>query len=177
MIRYTSIGLSWRTLVLGDFGMFRPQEANIMRRLARILEEWCDTPYVMGEAKPRVGVYCTAFVTAVLDELYRRPQAPLPSIPHDAGMHDKETAMAGMRWFLGHWANHAKVTDGWVQPGDLVVTGPRDGGPGHAILVGPRENTLWQCSGRSGVHFTGMSIPDNYTLHAVYRMTDRLSWA
>lgn len=177
MISYQPIGLRWRSLVLGDLGMFRPQEAQILRRLGRIFQQWDSTPYVLGQCKPRVGTYCTAFVCAVLDELYRQPLATLPDIPHDAGMHDRETAMAGLRWFLRRYPNHGEVTDGWVQPGDVLVTGPRGGGPGHAILVGTRENTLWQCSGKSGVHFTGMALPDPYVLFAVYRMTDRLSWS
>lgn len=137
---------------------------------------WEGTPYREGQSVRGVGTFCTAFVCAVLDELYQDGRATsLPEIPTDASMHDRSTALAGLRWFLRRYPEHAEVTSGKIQPGDVLVTGPSGGGPGHAILVGPRENTLWQCSGGS-VHFTGMALPDCYQLHAVYRMKDRIRW-
>lgn len=176
MIRYVSLPVTWTSLSLSEWGS-RAEEGAILRRMERILWQWEGTPYVPGQCLRGVGAFCTAFLCAVLDELYgRTPATPLPEIPDDASMHSPETARAGLRWFLRHYPNHVQIFDGIVQPGDVLVTGPKGGGPGHAILVGPRENTMWQCSGRS-VHFTGLSIPDTYTLHAIYRMTDRLAWS
>ncbi len=174
-IHYIPIGLSWKSFTING-GTHRADENAFLRRYERILAEWEGTPYRDGQCLKRVGIFCTAFVCVVLDELYRvkRP-VPIPEIPTDAAMHCPETARAGLRWFLRQYPNHAEVTDRIVQPGDVLVTGPSGGGPGHGILVGPRENTLWQCSGGS-VHFTGMALPDPYELFAVYRMTDRINW-
>lgn len=180
-VRYVPLPLRWRSFVLGDTGVHRAGEGNLLRRLERILAFWEGTPYHLGQSVRGMGTFCTAFLCAVLDELYGRPAAtPLPEIPVDASMHDPATARSGLRWFLEHYPNHERVEpgpDGYtvVQPGDVLVTGPQGGGPGHAILVGPRENTLWQCSGL-GVHYTGLHIYEHYDLFAVYRMTDREKW-
>lgn len=180
-VRYVPMPLRWRTFVLDETGIHRAAEAALLRRLGRILEAWEGTPYRIGQCLRGTGAYCTAFLCAVLDDLYRRPEAtPLPEIPIDASMHAPETARSGLRWFLEHYPNHERVQpgpDGYtvVQPGDVLVTGPQGGGPGHAILVGPRENTLWQCSGL-GVHYTGLALYEHYDLYAVYRMTDRHQW-
>lgn len=174
-IVYDQLGLKWRSFSING-GTHRAAENALLRRMERILADWEDTPYVDGQSVKRMGTFCTAFVCAVLDELYRRERPiPLPEIPRDASMHDPVTARSGLRWFLEHYPNHAAVTDQIVQPGDILVTGPRGGGPGHAIFVGPHENTLWQCSGKC-VHRTGMAIPHSYDLFAVYRMTDRELW-
>lgn len=154
-----------------------PPPSMWVHRLDRILASWEDTPYRPGQHVRGVGTYCTAFVCAVLDELYRQPSAALPEdIPIDASMHDPELARSGLRWFLTRYPNHVRVQDGTVEPGDVLVTGPVSGGPGHAIIAGPRKGTLWQCSGRS-VHRAGYSLPETYRLHAVYRMTDRHKWS
>ena len=175
-ISYFPIGLRWQSFSIEGTGTYRAREGDLLRRMEHILADWEDTPYRDGQSVKGMGTYCTAFLCAVLDELYRRPvPTPLPEIPTDAAMHDRATAIEGLRWFLRHYPNHEKVECMIVQPGDVLVTGPRGGGPGHGILVGPRENTLWQCSGGS-VHFTGMSLPDPYELYAVYRFTDRISW-
>lgn len=165
-MRYVPLGLTWR-----DPGHLP------LARIERELLRWDGTPYRLGQCLPGVGTYCTAFVVSVLDALYRlqRP-TPLPEgIPDDAAMHDPPRARQGLRWFLRQYPAHRQVEDGSAEPGDVLVTGPHGGGPGHGILVGPHPNTLWQCSG-NGVHFTGMSIPDTYQLFAVYRMTDRQKW-
>lgn len=174
-VHYVPLPLQWRSLNIGS-GLDRAAEGNLLRRMDRILAEWEGTPYRDGQSVKGVGTFCTAFVCAVLDELYRRtPATPLPQIPTDASMHDRATAWRGLRWFLSHYPAHEALECTIVQPGDILVTGPQSGGPGHAIFVGPRENTLWQCSG-GAVHFTGMHIPDTYTLFAVYRFADRASW-
>jgi hypothetical protein len=175
-VNYVPLPLRWQSFCIEGTGMHRAAEGGLLRRMERIFGAWEGTPYRDGQAVKRVGTFCTAFLCAVLDELYRveRP-TPLPEIPTDAAMHHPPTARAGLRWFLSHYPRHQEVTDGFVQPGDVLVTGPQGGGPGHGILVGPRENTLWQCSADS-VHFTGMSIPECYQLFAAYRMTDRSKW-
>lgn len=175
-MNYLPLDLKWRSLDIDGTGMHRWAENLILRRMAKILGGWENTPYQLGQNSQGVGTYCTAFVCSVLDALYGRQTTPMPEIPADAAMHCPETARAGLRWFMRRYPCR-RVEDGFVQPGDVLITGPSGGGPGHAILVGPRENTLWQCSGRVGVHFTGMSLPFPYVLHGVYRLDNRETWA
>ena len=161
MIRIRSMGLAFRD---------RP-----VARLASILEAWEGTPYSKTEHRPGVGVSCAGFLCAVLDGLYGNLEPTLPpDTPPDAQHHDRATAMRGMRWFLERYPAHVKVSDGVVEPGDILVTGPVCGGPGHGMLVGP-DGCLWHVSGT--VARTGRSLPHTYQLFAVYRMTDRERWS
>jgi hypothetical protein len=69
------------------------------------------------------------------------------------------------------------VRDGSLEPGDWVVTGPAGGGPGHAMVVGPRPNTLWHCNRGPGVCWTGIGLAMNdQAIHRVYRFLDRNRW-
>lgn len=81
-----------------------------------------------------------------------------------------------MRQIMERYPRHEEVTDGWVEPGDVLVTGPRNGGPGHMMIVGPRANTVWQASS-DHVHYTGLALPYTSKLFRVYRMCDRELWA
>jgi len=161
-------------------------EKKIAERLAAVLHSWEDTPYSSTQAVRGVGVYCTAFVCGVLDDLYRVDEpTPLNKIPHDVSMHCGASARAGLRWFMRHYPCADRL---WsitsadeeneiieVQPGDVLITGPVGGGPGHAIMIGPRKNVMWQASG-SYVHYTGFGVPVGNMLYAVYRFSDRERW-
>jgi hypothetical protein len=134
------------------------------------LDRWYGTPYNASCIEQKIGVYCTAFVVRVLDEVLGREETRMPEeIPHDASFHCPETARAGLRWFLRAFPQHERVEDGRVRPGDVLVTGPLCGGPGHALIVGPQPGTMWQATA-CGVHFTGLSIPRTCELHAIYRV-------
>lgn len=178
MIHHRDVGLRWRALQLGngDFASDRVRERQIERRLERILGEWEGTPYVAGQRAKKVGVFCTAFVAGVLDELYRQEPTPLPELPIDVSFHSTAGAIAGMKWFLRHYPNHVAVDNLIVEPGDVIITGPVGGGPGHAMIVGSRENTIWEANGLSGVHYTGMTLADQYVLFGAFRLTDREVW-
>lgn len=160
-------------------------ERRIAERLASVLHSWEDTPYSSSQAERGVGVYCTAFVCGVLDDLFRaEKKTPLNKIPHDVSMHCGASSRAGLRWFLRHYptadriysittADEGEIVD--VQPGDVLITGPIGGGPGHAIMIGPRKNVMWQASGMA-VHYTGFFVPMGYMLYAVYRFSDKERW-
>lgn len=178
-IRYMPLPLRWEVLKLVEdngFAMDQARSSAIERRLARILGEWERTPYDMKFAQKGVGVYCSAFVCRVLDELYRCEPTPLPKIPNDIGFHCREGAVAGLRWFLRQYPACTRLTSDMVQPGDVIVIGPHGGGPGHAMIVGPQENTIWQTTGLSGVHYTGFALPEIYQFHAAFRFMDREVW-
>lgn len=144
--------------------------------MREILERWNGTPYACGQAASGAGVFCSAFVSRVLDELYRKKPTPLPAIPDDASFHDPAASRAGLRWFLSSYPDHARVENGEVEAGDVLVTAPLGGGPGHGIIVGPDPHTMWE-SRSIGVCKTGLSAPSGYTLSAVYRLTDKETWA
>lgn len=149
----------------------------VERRLGMILESWEGTPYCAGQQVRGVGVDCVRFGTAVLDELYRRTSVtPCPRLPQDISMHDKVGALGGLKFFLRQYPNHVRVNASEVEPGDCIVTGPQGGGPGHLMIVGPRENTLWQASGH-GVHYTGLAMPPSVqTVYSCYRLLDKHLW-
>ena len=176
MTEFQSLGLSWRCLHLpGPFACDLARARAVERRIHSVIASWEDTPYAIGQAVKGVGVFCTAFVSRVLDELYRQEPVDLPNLPQDVSFHNRDGAVRGMRWFLERYPNDP-VEDGVVEPGDVLVTGPDGGGPGHAMIVGARENTIWQSSGRVGVHFTGMSLATDYVLHRIFRPRDRHTW-
>jgi hypothetical protein len=121
----------------------------------------------------------------VLDELFRKEKpTPMKNIPHDVSMHNPAMARGGLRWFLRHFPTAQRIwsvtlSDAMdhvlVQPGDIFICGPIGGGPGHAIMVGPRRNTMWQASGLH-VHYTGLHVPRGHMLYAIYRFTNREEW-
>ena len=179
MTRYISIPLQWKALRLAPpgngFGYHYVRASHIERRLARILGEWERTPYDIKFAEKGVGVYCTAFIARVLDELYGQDPTPLLKIPDDIAFHSTEGAFSGLKWFMRQYPTCERITDGVVEPGNVIIVGPVGGGPGHAMMVGPRENALWQASG-SGVHYTGFALPDTYQFFAAYKFTDCERW-
>lgn len=182
-IHYYDAGLQWfpvrvaghqtRNGFSGDVERGR----KIERRLDKILASWEYTPYSSSIIKqgPSGGVYCTAFVARVLDELFGRDPTPMPDIPHDASMHNPKKARAALRWFFRSYPGSFEVKNLEVEPGDVIITGPVNGGPGHALIVGPRPNTMWQADGNR-VHYTGMFLPEPYELHEVRRFYQREEW-
>lgn len=179
MTTYNALDLEWHPLRLELDGFASPVAKGraIERRLERILGEWKDTPYHPSFIHKKQGVYCTAFVCRVLEELYRREWRDMLNIPDDISFHNREGAIAGLKWFMRQFPACEKITDNKIEPGDVIITGPEGGGPGHAIIVGPRRNTMWQASGTCGVHFTGLALPNIYELYAAYRFSDRSTWA
>jgi len=174
-LRLYNPGLVWHPLRLASGGglPLLAESRAIERRMARILNEWKGTRY--SDCPPCKGemANCVGFVSSVLDELYGWDPAPLPDVPSDACFHNKRKAIRGLRWFLNRYP-HRKVASNEIEAGDVLVTGPNSGGPGHAILVGPDENTLWQM--HSDAHCAGLAIPTTYRLFKAYRLKDRLSW-
>ena len=171
---YSPMGLRWREPCFQG-------SVNAMRRLRAVLASWDDTPYQHNQQIKGVGVNCSRFLAGVLDEMYRRPtKTVLPDFPADGAMHDRAGAFRALRFFLDHYPNHPdEVVDGWCEPGDVIVVGPVNGGPGHAMIVGVDPNTVWHSPGpEESVCFTGFSLPEKYQrLFAVYRMSDRENWA
>jgi hypothetical protein len=152
------------------------------RRLSNIFRSWEGTPYRAGQQMkgPKGGVDCVRFAFGVLDELYGFVRCDVPKLPQDIALHNKTTAMKAMRQLLKLYEPNAKVEDGTVQPGDIVVVAPPNGGPGHALVGGIRPNTLWHSTGQF-VQMTGIGLLHAgfmpWKLAAIYRAKDRERWA
>lgn len=178
MIRFEPLPLQWKAFNLcpnNGFASDRYRAIEIERRMIKILAEWEGTPYDTKFANKGIGVHCSSFICRVLDELYRLEPTDLPAIPADIGFHNRAGAIAGLRWFMRQYPACQQLTGSDVEPGDILITGPKGGGPGHAMIVGPRENTIWQATD-GGVHYTGMALPEIYELYAAFRFRDRKDW-
>lgn len=175
-MKYVNYGYRWETLPASDF-MFTGDRDAALDRMRRILGEWENTPYRPGQQVKEAGVDCVRFVCAVLDELYgiRRDIKAILNLPQDVALHDRAGAFSAMR-AIKELYGHDDVEGLLVQPGDVFVVGAATGGPGHAIIVGPDENTLWQAGSRS-VHRTGLAfVQDEQRVFRVYRPRLRFRW-
>ncbi len=151
-------------------------DPRAVKRLERILESWERTPYSEspGENPKGQGVSCIGFICGVLDELaVAAVPIDYPHLPLDIGMNNPAGARSAMHALLGLFPDHERVNVMSVQPGDVLVVG--QGGPGHAMIVGPRRNTIWHAGGPH-VHYTGWVLPPHSKLFAVYRLLNRDSW-
>lgn len=168
-------GHEWCSLRLYDCA---PSAANrIEDRLERILSRWEGTPYASGQQTCGVAADCIGFAFPVIDELYGRPSPPPGRLPPDVAMHDRQSAFEAVRRLRRMYEPCARVDGRFLEPGDIIVTGPAGGGPGHVMVVGPRKNTIWHCSTGRGVCWTGIGyLRSHMQLHAVYRFTDRWRW-
>jgi hypothetical protein len=158
--------VSWRTLESGQ----------ALARLAAVLAPWEGTPYAPGQQCRGVGVDCVRFVIAVLDELTGK-QTAIRTLPPDSSVHNPAAARERMELISQAYAPYLEVTDGVVEPGDILVTGPLHGGPGHVMIVGNQRNVLWhataprvQKTGFRAFHFFG------HRVFHVRRLADR-NWA
>jgi cell wall-associated NlpC family hydrolase len=144
--------------------------------LEAALHGWLGTPYLAGQQGKGQGVDCVRFVAAVLDELYGRA-TPIKTLPQDAALHARATAVLAMKKFLTLYQPNERVTDGTIEPGDVLVTSREGGGPGHAMIAGPRRWTLWE-STLDGVHYTGWAgiTAAGHRLEAIYRPSLKASW-
>jgi len=166
-VSHSMPGISWR----------RPDGIDsFCSHLGTLLRSWDGTPYMAGQQVQQVGVDCVRFVSAVLDALLGRQRTGMPDLPQDTAMHNRTKAIAAMRAIIRLYPE-AKVVRNprFIEPGDVLVVGEATGGPGHAIIVGPEPNTLWQ-TGTTGVRKCGLGLIDaSQRLFRVYRISNRES--
>ena len=151
----------------------RDENDAIAARIRDVLQSWKGTRYCAGQCAKGVAVDCVRFATACVDELFGDDHRRLKTLPPDAAFHATKTAIRAMRKIRRLYEPMARVANGIVQPMDIVVTGPRNGGPGHMLLVGWRPNTLWE-TGTAAVREVGWT-PEG-RLFRIYRLGDRHSW-
>lgn len=149
----------------------------VLERLLGILDGWRGTPYASGQRRRGSGADCVGFVCGALDDLDGRARASDPRIPPDTALHDPRKSVSAVRGLLETYLPWERVESGLLQPGDVLVVGPRGAGPSHAMLVGPVRNTVWHCTAGAGVHQAGWALGTGYErLHAAYRLGDRERW-
>lgn len=166
MIRYLTLPWSWR-----------PIDPSAEARIERVLASWKGTRYMAGACVKGHGVDCVRFVCAALDEILGLDRAKeIQAMPPDTALHTRDGAMRVMRRLRRLYEPNRIVTDYTISPGDIVVTGHPQGGPGHAMIAGVRENTLWQASAGK-VHFTGIALAaEQQTVFRVYRLGRLEQW-
>lgn len=150
------------------------------RVLAAELGLWDRTPYRGGWQAMGIGVDCVRFVAAILDAMRRR-KTDIKTLPDDTALHSRETAIEGMLRLRRALEPNAMIPPEagvlHVEPGDILVTGPTGGGPGHAMIVGCRQNVLWEASNLSvrRVGLSGLRRKDTVCYYA-FRPTDKAAW-
>lgn len=166
---YHSQGLSWKPL---DF----EGADTVIERLRACFQTWDRTPYMAGQRAAGIGVDCVRFVCAVLDEMYGVFHE-IPREMQDRSLHDPEGAQRVVDTIRAYYDDHIDLPkhDRCVEPGDIVITGNAQGGPGHAILVGVDRNTLWQATSR-GIRMCGLGLLDHFQQICTIVRPDKTLW-
>lgn len=143
----------------------------LTERLHSSIQLWKGTRYHEGAQRPGAGVDCWRFVSAVADDMRQRPRVKLPRMISDVAMHNAVRARAALRWAI---EEHGLIDIGGylVTPGDCVIAGPPDGGPGHAMLAGP-DGFLWHVTKAQGVDCTGLTT-HGLTFYTILRVKPEL---
>lgn len=170
-MQYLQCDWKWRPMSIQQ-----PFADQATEKLRRVIQRWEGTPYMAGQQVPGVGVDCVRFVCRVFDALHNLEETPLENIPADASMHTREGAIQTMRKIMKAYSPISQVTDGSIEPGDVIIVSYVGGGPGHAMLVGTDRNTLYHADS-VGVVRTGLGIAaGQQIIHGVFRKANRLEW-
>lgn len=171
---------------------WQPINAPTMARMRDVLLRWEDTPYRSGGSLCGVEADCIGSVFGVIDDLDGRERRKNSDMPHDTALHNQEAAFGAVSR-LRHIYEPAEklemtevpvrpplrsMVQGYVlEPGDLLVVGTSAGGPGHLMIVGPQENTIWHSVQGQGFRMGGWGLGDGWErLFAAYRLGDRERW-
>ena len=73
------------------------------------------------------------------------------------------------------YAPWVKDTEQTVEPGDIVIVGPRGGGPGHILVAGARPSSLYHAISTRVVR-AGCMVYDPFVLFRIYRPTYKKDW-
>ena len=146
-------------------------------RLHKTLESWHNTPYVPYGQAEGAGVDCVRFVAAVGDALLGVDRHRVPRIHSDVALHQPTTARSSMRYLMARY-DMRKVDPGVdgvyvLEPADVLVYGPKGGGPGHATIQGP-HGFLWHAANGVGVRKTS---PHNMGMDFFHVLRRRGGWS
>jgi len=173
-LKYNILEYEWRSLS----GLPHSLSGTIHHRLQSELESWEGTPYMSGQQEKGKYVDCVRFITGVLDALFRIERTEPPRLHPDCCIHSPKDAWKALNLVLALYPDKFKeVTGNFLEPGDFIIVGPKNGGPGHGMIVGHEKNTLWHCV-FPGVHYTGWALTtDIHKIFRIYRVEDRTQWA
>ena len=145
-------------------------------RLNDLFEKWKDTPYIEGQQRAGSGVDCFRFVCAVLDGM-EHTKRTVEHIPADRSIHDRRGAFRGFKRVLERFKPFEVVKDKVLEAGDVLISGPKGGGPGHALIAGSKPLTLWHVPGVGlRVRRIGMALSQGQ-LFRIYRTSNKdLRW-
>lgn len=170
MFKMTTIPYQWM-----------PVDPRIADRLEAVLYPWRNTPYMLGQRSKGQGVDCVNFLVAVLLELYDSPAefaaklGPLRA-RGDRSMHNPEEAERTKQKILDAFQPHEQILSLDVEPGDILITGPKHGGPGHAMIVTPFPGVLIHATQR-GVQTAGCGfLRDQQRPFEVWRLLNKDLW-
>lgn len=176
MTHYRPLHLEWCPIKLnGDWSVDHERAIRSEKRLCRILRSWENTPYAAGQGHRQVGCDCVRATVLILAEWMRWDVPEFETLPPDASLHDRKGAMRALHRIRRALPAHERLRDTRrCQPGDVLITGHPNGGPGHAIIVGTERNTLWQATRSAGFVRCGWALPSEHSkLYAVLRFCDR----
>lgn len=129
--------------------------------LENLLQSWKGTPFHPNMCEKQVGVDCVNFVAAIYSSI---SNIPFDVLKHntDISFHNTKKAVEGFHSFLKRYPSSPVPVDVkseesviTVRPGDAIICGPSNGGPGHCIIAG--KTSLWHCS-PDGVDTLGLGI-------------------
>lgn len=147
-----------------------PSGATYEQRLQQAIERWEGTRYYEGMQRCRVGVDCVRFVCAIADEM-AGTKTPIAKLPNDKSLHDPEGARMAFLVLMRLFGARRIQDPGYLEPGDVIVCGPKEGGPGHAMIVG--LHSLYH-STSGGVQTADLQPCGTHTeFHAILRVRNR----
>ena len=157
-------------------GAYRNAPSFIEWRIQRELDSWLGTPYGLGQRTKGVAVDCVNFCTAFLDQMIgHQTPTEIQQLRGDRCLTAHGGTAVAMKALLSCYRPNTEIRTGRVEPGDIAVTGPKGGGPGHVLIAGVRPNT-WFHATPNGVQMAGSSYSSDMLPFRIFRYSDKKSW-
>lgn len=159
--------------------LWTPIDLVVTARIHKELNSWLGTPYRHGMCKkgPNGGANCITFVGGFLDAAYRWAPIKITTWPGDVSLHNPSLATRILREMLGRYPHDEIREEKSLEIGDMLVTGPLDGGPGHVCIAGMKQGLIYQALEGSGVVRTGCGYdPNVQQKFRIYRPKFKNTW-
>ncbi len=178
MLQYEQLRYTWRPIhINGEGSPDLALSRKIEHRLEKFCHDWEKTPYVSGQQMAGQGTDCVRFWAAQVDYLYGYKRIAPERLPQDYSMHTRTGAMSTLKKIWRLYPELRRVRGPYLEPGDTLVVGYKNGGPGHVMTVGVQHNTLWHAVQNAGVCWTGWALQKDYQkVVAVFRFNNREEW-
>lgn len=147
-------------------------EETTLSRFRSLLLEWEGTPYMPGVCGKQQGVDCARWCCSVLAEM-EGLDIKMKAVPQDAAFHSPKTSWEAVRQMIELFKPVIRIETEIIRPGYLLLEGPTNGGPAHAMLVGPDPNLLWHSTKGAVVHSTPALLPEGHEIKRIYCIENR----